>query len=43
MFYDLKEVYKIVLIFTFMGMTFGVWKILEIIIWVLTHISVSIH
>jgi hypothetical protein len=29
------------IIFFFIGLTFGVWKIVELIIWIVKHVSIS--
>lgn len=31
------------MVFALIGMTFGVWKIIEIILWVLSHVTITIH
>lgn len=30
-------------IFLIIGMTFGVWKIIEIILWIFKHVSIVLH
>ncbi len=37
--YDLTLVFWLALI----GLTFGIWKIIENIIWLFSHISITIH
>jgi len=32
-----------ILIWALIGMTFGSWKIIELIVWACQHISIAIH
>ena len=43
MFDDLEKAILTIYAFAFIGMTLGIWKIIEIIFWIFKHINITIH
>lgn len=43
MFDDLEKAILTIYVFAFIGMTLGLWKIIDIVSWIFKHISISIH
>ena len=40
---DLDRIYKLLYVFAVIGLTFGLWKIIEIIVWLCKHVSIVLH
>lgn len=40
---DLEPILKFLWCFALIGLTFGIWKIIEIICWLFTHIQITLQ